>query len=388
MSKQLTAYNPLEVRKKLSLDKIKTWQKGGCLNEEQYGATQETYSSNLYSPNLIMRILMFIGSYIGMTTILGPILLLVGDSGNGAIRMMMFIVGIGIVLFTELVMIRKKHHFKSGITEAGYYTGFSFVYFAILGFEANSELAYWIVALVFLVITSIRYMDLLTLVGGFIAILAILFISFKPIISLLPFIVMVAFIGLFLLSQFLQKKADEIIWEDHFIILDSLCLLLVYLGGNYLVVRELSIEMMGLHLSEGEDIPYAYLFYGFTFLIPSFYLIWGIFKKSMLFIRVSLLVLTLSILTIKYYYNIAPPEVSITVAGIFLIVISLALIHYLKLSRNGFTRERIFKGKWDNTDLAAFVASQSLGGHAINQDENQFSGQGGEFGGGGASGEY
>ena len=135
---------------------------------------------------------------------------------------------------------------------------------------------------------------------------------------------MLSFASLFGISQFLQKKANQLIWEDHFIILDSLALLLTYLGVNYFVVRELSVAMMGLELSAGEDIPFAYLFYGFTVLIPIGYLTWGIVKKSILFIRVSLLTLALTVFTLKYYFSLGHPEVTITVAGALLTLVAIA----------------------------------------------------------------
>jgi hypothetical protein len=314
--------------------------------------------------------------------------MLVADSGEHTIRVAIFMVGAGLLGFTDQFIIKEKKHYKSGVSEAGYYTGLSFMYFALLGLDIDHPTVYFVAALVVCACATIRYMDLISLIAVIACIVALIFLVFEPIIAILPFIMMCAFLGLFLVSQWLQKRADTMIWEDHFILFDSLALLLIYLGGNYFVVRELSIEMMNVRLEAGQDIPFAFLFYAFTFLIPLAYLGYGIAKKSILFIRVSLLVLTLSVITIKYYYSMGQPAVTVTVAGGLLIVISLVLIRYLKQRRKGYTRDQIFKSKWDNADLAAFIASQSLGGHQINETETNITGQGGEFGGGGASGEF
>ncbi|MEO9850172.1 MAG: hypothetical protein ABJE80_07280 [Reichenbachiella sp.] len=388
MINKLVAYDLLEVKKKLSLAKAKTWYKAGLVEEEQWKGIQADYPSDLYSPTIFMRILLFVATFFGLSTVLGPILLLVADEGIVAIRIMVFIAGVVMIAFTERVMIKDKRHFKSGITEAGYYIGFSFVYFGLMGFGIDEILIYWMMALLFVSIGTIRYMDLLSLVATVVCLVAVLFLSLTSILAFLPFVIMILFGGLFIISQKIQKKTDYLVWEDHFILFDTLALLLVYLGGNYFVVRELSIEMMGLELGEGQDIPMAFLFYGFTFLIPLAYLIWGIRNRSILFIRVSLLVLTLTVFTIKYYYSFAPPEVSITVAGGILILISLVLLKYLKKSRKGFIRDQIIQSKWDNPDLVAVVASQTLGGHQIDQSESSQIGKGGEFGGGGASGDF
>jgi len=387
MIESLIAYNLTDVKKKLSLAKIKTWYKGGLVNEVQLPIIQEAYATKLFSPKIIMRIFLFIATYIGLTSVLGPVVLLIGDAGETAIRLMIVLTGGAMLAFTELILIREKKHFKSGVTEAGYYIGLSFLYFGILGFDINEPLIYFSVALVVLIGVSIRYLDLLSLVAAIGCFIACLFLALESIMALLPFIIMVVFTALFLASQAIQKKADRLIWEDHFIIFDTISLLLIYLGGNYFVVREMSVEMMHLDLSSGEDIPFAFLFYGFTVLIPVCYLVWGILKKSILFIRVSLLTLVLAVITIKYYYSLGHPEVTITIAGLILLAISLLLIKYLKVSRKGYIRDQIFQSKWDNADLTAFIASQTLGGHQVNE-QNHDIGQGGEFGGGGASGSY
>jgi len=388
MINSITAYDIEVVKKKLAVAKVKTWYKGKLITSDQYSSIQTAYETNLFSPSIIIRVLLFIATYLGLSTIVGPIALMVGDAGMGAIRVMLFITGAGMMAFVERILIKDKHHFKSGVTEAGYYSGLAFIYFGLLGFEINEPLFYLIAALILLAVASIRYLDLLSLISAMGCLLAIIFLSLESILSVLPFAIMIVFAVLFAVSQPIQKKLDYLIWEDHFIIFDTLSLLLVYLGGNYFVVRELSIEMMNLSLAEGQDIPFAFLFYGFTLIIPIAYLVWGIKQKSILFIRVSLIVIALSVITIKYYYSFGHPEITVTVAGAVLILVSLLLIKYLKKNRNGFIRDQIFKSKWDNTDLAAFIASQSLGGHQINESESTLAGQGGEFGGGGASGEF
>ena len=174
--------------------------------------------------------------------------------------------------------------------------------------------------------------------------------------SMIPFLMIGIFLGLFFGSRMLQRKADMLLWENHFVLFDTLALLLIYLAGNYFVVREMSVDMMGLDLKEGADIPFAFLFYILTFLIPVLYLAIGVIKKYTLLIRVGVLTILLSVVTIKYYYNIGYPEVTVTLAGGVLILISLSLMKYLKQSRNGFTREKILSRTWEDSNLAAFVA--------------------------------
>lgn len=385
---KIIAYNTEEVAKKNTLSTVKSWYKAGWVKEQQWSEIKAQYQNNLYTPSVLMRLFLFFVTCLGTSTISVMLTFMFGlhSGGDTGIRIMLIVVGIALLFFTEYTMIKENRHFKSGVTEAGYYVGLNFLYFGLLGFEYNNGGIYAVVAVFFFSFAALRYLDLLSVVGAMLSFLYLLFLVFEPIITIFPFIVMLVFSGLYYVSKQLEPKATALFWKDHFQLFNAVALLLVYLGGNYFVVREMSQEMMGLFLAEGEDIPFAFLFYAFTFLIPMGYLSWGILKKDMLFIRVSLLTLTLSVITIKYYYSLGHPEVTVTLAGAVMILIALLILNYLKTIKNGFTREQLLSSKWDDSDLTAYIASQTLGGHAI--DESAFKGKGGEFGGAGASGEF
>jgi uncharacterized membrane protein YgcG len=144
---------------------------------------------------------------------------------------------------------------------------------------------------------------------------------------------------------------------------------------------------MGSPLAEGEDIPFAFLFYGLTVFIPVAYLYVGINNKDIVILRTSLFVLAFSVFTFKFYYGFGHPEITLTISGITLLSITLFLFNYLKTIRNGFTREHLVSEKWTSMNAEAFIISQTLGGNQVKVD-NSFQGKGGEFGGGGSSGSF
>ena len=150
------------------------------------------------------------------------------------------------------------------------------------------------------------------------------------------------------------------------------------------MVRELSIKLMGMSISKGEDIPFAYLFYFFNIFIPLAYLYYGIRKKSILFIRLGLLVSTLSIITFKYYFIPGSTMLFITISGAFLIIIALILFNLHKKTRHGFTQKKLLQERWASQDFAAIIASQTLGQSRIDNTSTGNSFKGGNFGGGGA----
>jgi uncharacterized membrane protein YgcG len=97
-------------------------------------------------------------------------------------------------------------------------------------------------------------------------------------------------------------------------------------------------------------------------------------------------VVAFSVFTFKYYYGFNHPEITLTIAGIILLGISLALLNYLKTMKAGYTRENLLSEKWSSMNAEAFIISQTMGGNQIKS--GSYEGGGGSFGGGGASGNF
>jgi uncharacterized membrane protein YgcG len=147
------------------------------------------------------------------------------------------------------------------------------------------------------------------------------------------------------------------------------------------------VALMGLAITEGEDIPFAFIFYVFTIFIPVAYLYFGLRKKDVVMLRVSLLVIAFSAFTFKYYFSLGHPEITLTLAGITLIAISIGVMRYLKIMRNGFTRDNLLSEQWGNMNIEAFLISQTMGGNQSAIAQSDMPG-GGRFGGGGASSDF
>ena len=389
----IIAYDIAELEKKTVLNEAENLYRSGLLNDEQRQKTGEVFASKLYTPSLFMKVLLFVFSLVGMTTIIGPIAAIIGNVGRSGFQFLALLLGIFLIFFTERILIKNKFHFNSGITEAGIFSGLLFIAFGILGSQPDNGILYPVVGFILAAFAAIRYLNLFALVLtiGFFA-----WIIFKILTAiggvaeaLIPFVFMATFGLLYWFSIKLQKILANVIFEKQFILLKTISLLFFYVAGNYFVVRELSIRLMGLNLSGEDDIPFAFLFYLLTALVPVGYLYWGITRKSILLIRVGLLAIALSVITFKYYFSLGPPVITITVSGIVLIAIALTLLNYLKQMRGGFTREQLIIEKWSSQDLAAIIASQTLGGNKVSEpvsEEPLFNG--GRFGGGGAGGSW
>jgi hypothetical protein len=385
------AYHREWLRNLTLMKEAKTWSKSNFISSEEYSAIANAYPSKFYHPNLIIRILIFIASLLGLGGITGLFAIFFNDLNEDSLAVMAIVYGLASFVVLEKFVIKGYHHYKSGLTEALLYhaMGFALIGLAVMmDFEEQGIL--WACLLMFS-FAAFRYVDLIsTLVSLCLGAYLLFYYLYEfggLLQQLIPVFFLLAFTPLYFLIKNWRARESFDAWENVLLIAEAFSLLVVYAAGNYLVVRELSVSLMSLELTEGQDIPFAFLFYGLTVLIPALYLYVGIRKKDVVLLRVSLLVIAFSVFTFKYYYSLGHPEITLTLAGALLLLISIALFHYLRTPIKGFTRESVLTEKWANTNAEALIISQTLGGNKI-PDSVGNNGGGGSFGGGGASGEF
>jgi hypothetical protein len=361
------------------------WQKHGWISKDQFDKISIEYSSSFYHPNLFIRILLFVATLIALSGLTGLLALMFIETGHTVVSTLSILYGIASWFILEKTFVQKNHHYKSGVNEALLYHSAGFIIGGIAGLtEAN---IYFVLITCILVFTfaAIRFIDLISTAAALGCLGFFLFYSLYDaggiIRQVIPF-VMIFFFGVFyfLILKFKSRIGNES-WEDCFTIAEVFSLLVVYVAGNYLVVRELSISMMDLQLQEGEDIPFAWLFYILTVVIPVAYLYFGIKKKDIVLIRVSLVAMAFAVFTFKYYFSLGHHEITLTSGGIILIGIAMWLFRHLKTSRNGYTAENILSEKWGSANISAFVISQTMGGNRTPEHTET----GGTFGGGGST---
>jgi hypothetical protein len=384
-------YNITDLYNLAMVKEARQWAKHRLISAEQAEVIRGAYVSKLYHPNLVIRILLFIATVLALWGVSGIFFLMFGDLGETGISFMALIAGVGSFVLVQKVLVEGNHHYKSGVVEAIIYHGCAYVIGGVAGLTDANVHVLLLISFVVLTYVAIRYLDLICTTLAVLVLAGFLFYEcyelggiFRQII---PFVLIAAFSGVYFLARWWKANAEMEVWQDTIVVVESLSLLLIYTGGNYLVVRELSIALMDLALEEGQDIPFAFLFYGLTVIIPTSYLYFGIRNKDVVMLRVSLLVLAFSVFTFKYYFSLGHPEITLTVAGAFLLLVTGWLFQFLKTPRGAFTRENLLSHKWGDENVSAFVISQTLGGNEVKRDDG-FKGGGGEFGGGGASGSF
>jgi hypothetical protein len=383
------AYNQDSLYNITVIKESKKWCNHGFIDEIQLKNIESEYTCSFYHPNIFIRILLFLATLLALSGVTGLLVLIFGNTqvSESLISFLCFFYGLALFVITEKLLIGEHHHFKSGVTESLLYHACAFV---IVGISWMADFNVYIILIACLLVFSfsaVRYLDLITTAASMCSLASIIFYflyeaggTFQQVI---PFVFIVSFGSIYVIMQ--KAKAQQHSWSLNIMIAEAISLLLVYAAGNYLVVRELSINVMGLEMKEGQDIPFAYLFYTLTVMLPLSFLYAGIKRKDSLILRVSLITTAFTALTFKYYYGFGHPEISLTVAGALLFSIAILLFNYLKKVRNGFTRENHLVEKWANLNLQAFVVSQTLGGDQSIARNTIETGGGGKFGGGGST---
>jgi hypothetical protein len=378
----MIAYNKTSLFNLTVVREMKQWFSQGMIRDEQFSKITEAYSSSLYSPNVAIRILLFMASLMALLTGAGLFSLSFDFSEDATGIALVFYASVSFI-FLEVLFIKNNKHYKTGVTEAVLYHSIGCTIFTI---EMLSDSVYTslIVALLLFSFSSIRYLDLVSTVGALVCTGWLLFITlydcggvFQQVI---PFVFILKFLAIYFLVVIVEKKFDLYFWKHVILMTKVFCLLAIYLAGNYFVVQNLNESMLGI---EG-PISFSWLFYSLTVLIPVIYLYIGVRYKSIVLLRISLAAIAFSAFTFKYYFSFGHPEITLTIAGAAVLGITLLILNYLKTMKRGYTRENIFSEKWSNLNVEAFVISQTMGGNTV-EVQDQDLGGGGSFGGGGAS---
>jgi hypothetical protein len=383
-----SAYNATWLHNLHILKEVKQWRDQEMLSQEQVVAISQAYPSLFYHPNIIIRILLFVATLIALAGVtgLGALVVFNTRSSEEHVFVVSLIYGIVSFVFLDRVFVHNAKHYKSGVTEALLYHALGYTLIGIAGMVDTDPL---LMAALFFVVFSIaafRYIDLIATACAFASlaffIFYVLYEAGGYMQQIIPIAIIIFFTPLYFGVKKIKAGSAAHPWRPCLTLLEALSLMLIYAAGNYFVVRELSQELMGLVIEDGQDIPFAYVFYFLTVAIPVGYLYFGIKRKDLVLIRVSLVAVAFSVFTFKYYFSLGHPEISLTAAGAVLLTISLLLFRYLKTPKHGYTRENILREKWADMNIESFVIAQSLGGNTGTVTET---GGGGDFGGGGST---
>lgn len=398
----MIAYNRTYIEYLALVKKANNWFSQKMLSQEQLSAIIEKYKTNFYTPGLFIKIGLFIFTYILISAAVSmySVFFFMFDNNysNGFAAFTSLLFSIGTFIALEQ-LIKRKNIYRSGIDEALLYAALGFL-FGTLGFmfndmidDENIFLFFCILSIPILGFAVARYTDrfiALVLTFCLYAVFFLLLLKLGEIAKMImPFALMLLSVVIYIQARKYKAKENFLCWKPCIIVFECVALLVFYIACNYFVIRESSIEFFGMTLAEGEDIPFAILFYFLTALVPITYVWFGLKRKDKILLWIGLLLVAVSTLTFKHYFSLGHPEITLTLAGSIMIVIAYLSIKYLKTPRYGITfEEENDEDNFFKTNAEALSIAQTFTGQAQSSEQSSTELGGGDFGGGGAGSKF
>jgi hypothetical protein len=165
----------------------------------------------------------------------------------------------------------------------------------------------------------------------------------------------------------------------------------VYAAANVYSLDEASLEHLARLAPGREDLPRGARLAAAaaTALLPLAVLAWGLRSRRTFLLDTGIVLLALSLVTLRQYVHVAPLWVVLILAGALLVVLALAVERALRRARDGeiagFTADPLFSDerRQQVLQIVPVVAAFTPEARTPAPDPG-FAGEGGRFGGGGA----
>ena len=391
------AYNPDWAFHTALRARAARWQRQLLLSAPQLADIEAAYPLDYYRPAWPLRVGLFLFAWLGMGMAGGLFLLLLEHSPlvAGALYCA--------ACFGVLeLLIRERRFYRCGADNALLYAGLgsavglvAYVFYNVFWPDTPPEFSLTKghlllpVALVLglLATAAVRYADAVVTAAAVATLLClVVMLALLTTLALLPFLVMGTAAGVLVARRALARRLAGTPLADYYagslLTLKVLGLAVLYLGGNYLMVREGNAELS--HSPTSEQVPLAVLFCALTAGIPFFYIVRGLRRADRPTLLMGLLTLAFSVFTLRYYRSVLPPEIAAVLAGAVFTLAAGALLRYLRPARFGLTSEPDDEPR--HFDLENLIQAQTA--HAPGAPAGGFEFGGGQSGGGGATGQF
>ena len=392
------AYNETAVRNLQLREMADNLLENGDLTPPQYEQVKTVFPIALKQSNVFVRL----GLFLFTSLCIGFSIALIGwmafqstsDENNVGILCLFF--GLSLTTINEY-MIKERHWYRQGSDNALCYAAVAcFVWGFALVFKIDDRVIWTLLTFVFLTIAAVRYGDPLLALGAFFALMISVFEFFKEKENTFMALTLVwagLSVGVYFWTKYMSKKETLFYWKDCFMVLEKVGLAGFYLSLNYYFLAQRFENSFAYGYeselsNEGENeilMPFSTLFALLTAFIPLIYLFLGIKNKDRTLWVMGGLGIAASILTYRHYHSIMPIEWALTLAGIVFLALAYFLMTYLKTPRAGF----VYLPKQNKNGLIeALVINQVLQQTAADAPDDSVKYGGGDFGGGGASGDF
>jgi hypothetical protein len=398
----MQAYNIDTIKNSLLKKKAAFWHANKLISNQQYATILNQYSSNFQTSNVFVKIGLFIFicfialASLGIYSLLFSSIMYSSDSSVGFWVFSCFLYASACFVILEY-FIKNKKIYNSGTDEALLYIGLTFlaigIFMLIDSISFDSPLLFLSTVLPFITLAVIRYADRITTLALSFCVYVVLFlliIKFGDVAKLImPFALMLFSAIFYFQSKKYKYKSELFYWRSCLEVVEFLSLLVFYVACNYFVIRESSVAFFNMNLQPGENIPFAFVFYILTAIVPLAYTYFGLKQKDKTLLWSGLILVAASVLTFKYYFSLGHPEITLTVLGIILIVVAYYAINYFKAPKHGITfAELIDEDSFLKSNAEALIVLESLTQNSTQLPQEGIEFGGGQSGGAGSGGNY
>lgn len=389
----MIVFDKIKLENSVLIEEADSLKNAGFIGKEQLDFIKKELPELNSHKNILVRIGFFLlGSFL-YSSICSAVSLL-GISGlDHYWEIFPFIFGI-IGIFGSEFLAQKDYH-NHGLDDA-------FILGTILSFgsaiaivaDFNEVLPVSIIVAIISFIMFLRYIHLLSALVFYLALTLSLGYSIFEFLEagqeILPFFMMFYGAGTCFLCRKLIAGLTESYYYNGILLIKSISLILFYLSGNYLIVRELSASLTGGYYEISPEIPFAFLFWAFTFIVPVLYLVYSLQNKDRIMLWISFLAIAFSFYSFRFYHSVLPIEVALTLGGLIMFAIAFFFIRKLKTKESGLTfkPDRISNSNTFLNTEALIIASTFGMKPEVKPSESPMEFGGGGFSGGGSEGSF
>lgn len=365
----------------------------GTISKDEKIAVYNAYPVGFYTPNIFVRIGLFLLTLVIASFSMGLFsLFFIFSASHPEMQFTILAIVFAIAQFVVLELMIKKDHYRSGVDDALMWgSGFAL----LGGINTSGSVPGEYNALLITLVAVVFFIRFVNGLMGVLAVLAfgsfvfLLVLDMGPVArALLPFVLMGLSALFYFLSVSMGRQENLRLYWRGFRMVRVVALACFALAGNYYIVREASASLLGMNFAPGTGIPFGWLFWIFTAGIPVLYLYFGLKRKDREMLVVGLLLIAVMVFTIRFYYHVLPAETAMLIGGIILVLLAYFTMKYLRVPRNGFTAEAdTIIDKRATTHLESLIIAQTFSGPTVPTDAGvQFGG--GSGGGGGAGADF
>lgn len=373
------------------VEEAKNLRNGKFIHPDHFFAIKSKLEQLKTQPNFLVRGGFFLLGVLLYSSIAGALALFMMPLLDSGVDFTFVIYLYAFIGFVGAEFFARNNYYGFGLDDV-FVLGFQLLFFTAIGVSTESKMAVLMAMAVTGVLACLRYVNALSAlvsVVGISGMVAVSIIDYQLLpTAVLPFVMLLQAVFFYWIFTLLNRNAEAYFYKHPLRLLQVFALILGYASVNYLVVRELSAELMGIAVLPDEDIPFAFVFYVLTFAIPIGFVIYSLKMKSREFLIIGILMMAFSIFTIRYYYSLMPVEIALILGGIVIFAMAYFGIVKLKHRESGLT----FKPD-RYTDKNSLLYAQTL---IINSQmhsnplptEDPMAFGGGGFSGGGAGETY